>query len=232
MSNILIVESKNDKIFLEALIKHINSDIQVDPPIFVDDYEELKGLDQAKLTIVLEDLKASLIERGIEKIGIVIDIDDQGTDRRLEMVNNCIKNVFDNPEALNNTSELIKLTIDDVTEIEIACYFTNVDNQGELETVLKAIKTKDNPHAECLNDWRKCLTNKGHKITNKDFDKFWVSIYLRYDTCSKNEQKQAGRKCGMSNFGYIMEHKSNIWDFEHPILKDLKNFLALFKTEI
>ncbi|MDJ0660004.1 MAG: hypothetical protein QNJ42_11025 [Crocosphaera sp.] len=231
MSNILIVESKNDKIFLEALINHLNYDIKVGKPIYIDDYEELKGLNETQLIKTLKELKADILERGIEKIGIVIDIDDQGTDKRLEIVNNCIKNVFENSGTLNNTSELIKLTIDDVTEIEIACYFTNVDNKGELETVLKTIKTQNSPHAECLNDWRKCLKNKGYEITDKDFDKFWISIYLRYDTCSKKDQRKAGRKCTMNNFDYIMENKSNIWNFEHPILEDLKTFLALFKTE-
>ncbi len=231
MSNILIVESKNDKIFLEALINHLNYNIKVDTPICIHDYEELNGLNETKLINTLKSLKADIPKRGIEKIGIVIDIDDQGTDKRLEMVNNCIKNVFENTETLNNTSELIKLTIDDVTEIAIACYLTNVDNKGELETVLKTIKTQDSHHAECLNDWRKCLKNKGYEITDKDFDKFWISIYLRYDTCSKKEQKQAGRKCTMNNFDYIMENKSDIWNFEHPILEDLKTFLALFETE-
>ena len=48
----------------------------------------------------------------------------------------------------------------------------------------------------------------------------------------KKDQKQAGRKCTMNNFDYIMENKSNIWNLDHPILEDLKTFLALFETEI
>ena len=231
MGNILIVESKNDKIFLEALINYLNYDIKVENPICIDDYEYLQSLNETQLKTTLKELKADIPERGIEKIGIVIDIDDQGTDKRLEMVNKCNKNVFNDTGIFNNTAELIKVTTDYENEIEIACYFTNVDNKGELETVLKTIKNKDSPHAECLDDWRKCLEKKGYEITDKNFDKFWISIYIRYDTCSKDEQKQAGRKCSMSKFDYIMENKSNIWDFEHPILEDLKAFLGLFETE-
>jgi len=68
----------------------------------------------------------------------------------------------------------------------------------------------------------------GKTIKNKDFDKFWVDIYVRFDTCSKNDKKQAGRKCSMSAFDYVMESKSEIWDLEHPKLDNLKLFLALF----
>lgn len=230
MSNILIVESKNDKIFLEALINYLNYDIKVEKPIYIDDYEYLQGLNETQLIKTLKELKADAPEKGIEKIGIVIDIDDQGINQRLEMVNQCIKNVFNNTQNLNNTSELITLSTDYDNKIEIACYFTNVDNKGELETVLKTIKTQTSPHAECLIDWKDCLEKKGYSITDKNFDKFWISIYLRYDTCSANEQRQAGRKCSMNNFDYIMENKSYIWNFEHPILEDLKLFLALFET--
>jgi hypothetical protein len=51
---------------------------------------------------------------------------------------------------------------------------------------------------------------------------------LRYDTCSSQESKQAGNKCSMSGFDYVLKNKSHILDFENPILDDLKNFLRLF----
>ncbi|CAA6813620.1 MAG: Unknown protein [uncultured Aureispira sp.] len=44
--------------------------------------------------------------------------------------------------------------LDGFGRVEIACHFMNVDGQGELETVLRAIKTKESPHADCLNTWR------------------------------------------------------------------------------
>jgi len=50
VSNLLIVESKNDKIFIEALVKYLNiNKIQLDKPICFeeDDYKCLQGLDQA-----------------------------------------------------------------------------------------------------------------------------------------------------------------------------------------
>ena len=48
--NILIVESKNDKFFIEALIKRLNLPyIDVDPPICsIDEYECLGGMSELK----------------------------------------------------------------------------------------------------------------------------------------------------------------------------------------
>lgn len=60
-------------------------------------------------------------------------------------------------------------------------------------------------------------------MNKKEFDKFWVSIYQRYDTCTKTEKKQANRKC----VGEV-SMKKDIWNFEHEKLKDLKIFLHLF----
>jgi hypothetical protein len=104
-------------------------------------------------------------------------------------------------------------------------YFTNVNGQGELETVLKAIKSRDSPHADCLESWRRCLESKEIIITNKDFDKFWIANYVRFDTCSKDEKKQAGRKCTID---YALQTKTEVWNFDHPVLDDLKSFFELF----
>ena len=50
MSNMLIVESKNDKIFIEKLIAIMNLDnIEIDEPICVQEYDCLDGLNKTKL---------------------------------------------------------------------------------------------------------------------------------------------------------------------------------------
>jgi hypothetical protein len=76
VSNILIVESKNDKNFREALINELNYNIQVDAPICIDDYECLNGLSKESLTGALKELKAEIQKRDIQKVGIIIDIDN------------------------------------------------------------------------------------------------------------------------------------------------------------
>ena len=227
MSNIVIVESKNDAIFMQAMVDKLNCDIEVEPPIYIDNYESLEGLSEKQLINTLKDLEADLQKREIEKIGIIIDIDHHSESERLQWVNKCIQEVFES-ETLLSTKQFIDICGDNGTSAKLACYFTNVEGKGELETLLKAIKAKNSPYADCLDSWKTCIENLGNKINQKDFDKFWISNYIRYDTCSIQEQKQAGRKCSMSGFDYVMEHKKDIWDWDNPILDDLKEFFKLF----
>ena len=96
---------------------------------------------------------------------------------------------------------------------------------------MKTIKAQDSIYADCLEAWRNCLQEKKRSISAKEFDKFWMSNYIRFDTCTRKERKQAERKCSMRNFEYIMENKKDIWDFEHVALNELKDFLSIFKVE-
>jgi len=228
VSNIVIVESKNDAFFMQALVEQLNCDIQVEKPIYIDDYEGLEGLSETKLITTLKALEADLQKRDIEKIGIIIDIDNSSEQERLKFVDRCIKQVFQ-AESLSSTKQFIDICTDHGTKAKLACYFTNFEGKGELETLLKAIKARESPYADCLDSWRSCIKEKeGKEIKQKYFDKFWVSIYLRYDTCSKQDQKQAERKCSMWGFDYVMEHKKDIWDWDNPALDDLKEFFTLF----
>lgn len=212
---------------MKAMVEQLNCDIEVEPPIYIDDYESLEGLSETKLITTLKALEADLQKRDIEKIGIIIDIDNDSEQERLELVNKCIKQVFES-ETLSSTKQFVDISGDNGTNAKLACYFTNVGGKGELETLLKAIKARDSPYADCLNSWQTCIESQGKKINQKEFDKFWISNYIRYDTCSNQEQKQAGRKCSMSGFDHVMEHKKDIWDWDNPALDDLKEFFRLF----
>ncbi|WP_445632401.1 DUF4435 domain-containing protein [Nostoc sp. DSM 114161] len=227
-SNILIVESKNDKCFLQAVIRDLQQNIQVAPPIISDeDYRLMEGLDKKKLTDALKDLKADIQKGGIERVGIIIDIDNFPKEQRISFINECVQEAFTEASLLTTVKEFVTLTVEDIN-IKLACYFTNVGGQGELETVLKLIKKESSVYADCLESWKNCLQKSGQQITVKEFDKFWVDMYIRFDTCSKKEKNQAERKCSMKNFDYVMTHKTKIWDFGHPVLNDLKDFLHLF----
>ena len=212
---------------MQAMVEKLNYDVQLEPPIYINDYESLEGLSETKLINTLKALEANIDKRDIEKIGIIIDIDNDSEQQRLQFVDRCIKQVFES-ETLSSTKQFIDICTNYGTNAKLACYFTNVGGKGELETLLKAIKAKDSTYADCLDSWKICLESQGKKINQKEFDKFWISNYIRFDTCSKQEQKQAGSKCSMSKFDYVMEHKKDIWDWNNPALDDLKEFFKLF----
>ncbi len=228
-SNILIVESKNDKFFFQAVVDHLNCNIEIAPPILIsdEDYRSMEGLDSSKLKQAFKDLKADIQKGEIERVGIIIDIDNYAIKDRLELLNECIQEVFPTSPPLETTNEFIELNFDSF-DIQLACYFNNIDGQGELETLLKKIKNKVSIYADCLESWQACLQSYDKKITTKEFNKFWVSMYLRFDTCSAVEKRQAERKCSMKGFDYVMQYKPEIWNLDHPDLNNLKNFFKLF----
>jgi hypothetical protein len=237
MTNILIVESKNDKIFIEKLIEILNLDnIKVDKPICepedpinIDKYKCLNGLNQSLMVEALVSLSNSLIKNDINKIGLIIDQDLHTREQRLTFINSCVNEVFETSTSLDDINKLITVINKNKIPLQLGCYFTNVNGKGELETLLKAIRIEPSDYADCLEAWRECVIAKGKKISQKDFDKFWVSNYIRYDTCSRNESKQADRKCSWRAFDYVLKEKSHIFDFEDPVLNELKDFLKLFK---
>ena len=161
---------------MQAMVEKLNCDIQVEKPIYIDDYEPLEGLSETELFKALKNLIRKIDRKDIEKIGIIIDIDNCSEQERLKFVDRCIKQVFE-AESLSSTKQFIDICGDNGTNAKLACYFTNVGGQGELETLLKAIKARESPHADCLNSWKTCIESQGQQMGRKDFDKFWVSIF-------------------------------------------------------
>lgn len=234
-NNRLIVESKNDKIFLQAVINHLNlSSINFDAPICqVDDYDCLEGLNVTKLTNALDTLKNDLLQHEINSVGIILDNNGK-QEKRFEQINQAISTVFNTTQQISKVGSFITVPIkfdDEIIPLKIGSFLIGVDDKGELETLLKAIATEEAPHADCLEAWQTCVHQKLGKnaINQKDFDKFWVNNYIRYDTCSKKERKQAERKCSLQGFEYIMANKSHIWNLDHSALDDLKAFLKSFQ---
>lgn len=205
MSNLLIVESNNDKYFIEALIQHINLKIEIDSPTCsVDEYECLNGISHLEKKLI--SVRSQVAKSGIDKIGIIFDADNVGVEKRTQQIQEKIDLVF-------NGSSDVKFTI----------YILNVDGSGELETLLRAIKRNDSPIADCLDAWQECLKLNSTQLKQKDFDKFWINVYQRYDCCSKKEQKQAGSKCNPE-----ASFQKPIYNFEHLALNSLKEFLKDF----
>lgn len=244
MSNLIIVEATNDATFIKAIVKYLNDEnetfyIDIDsqtgyiPLEFTDEEEnkEYRGLSEFTLTKALERIKVRLSKESLQKIGIILDRDRESKENRLKLVNKCIKNAFVEAKTISDTHQLVTLTTIDTEIIQIACYFLNVDGQGELETLLRRIKHHDSSIADCLeNCLKECLKNNPKDINQKNLDKKWVDHYLRYDTCHPKEKKDANKKCSFNKegFEYVMQHKPEIWNFNHTSLTELKTFLQSF----
>ncbi len=236
VSNRIIVESKNDKIFIQSLVNYLNiHNIEIlEINLSDNDYMTLGGLSLSSLKGELGDIKAAAENNDISKVGIILDADNS-QEEKFDLINNAIKSIFpqlqqDKIERINSFINISFVASDQkLFSLQIACYFVNINGKGELETLLKSIKSQPSPKADCLEAWKTCVEKlSSESISQKDFDKFWVSNYLRFDTCIGEENEQAGRKCSMSGFDYVMTNKLHIWDFEHPALGELKEFLKLF----
>ena len=161
-----------------------------------------------KLKNKLEELKSRILKGDeINNVGIIFDADKVGIDERTKQINEIKDSVFTN------------------NELDLKIFIMNLDGTGELETLLKEIKSTDSPIADCLETWQECLKDK--KLSKKDFDKLWIQIYQRYDCCTKKEQTQAGRKC---NNEVSLKDKS-IYNFDKDCteLVKLKEFLEGFR---
>ncbi|WP_239005431.1 DUF3226 domain-containing protein [Gloeothece citriformis] len=173
MSNILVVESKNDRIFIEAIVNHLNcNNFALNIEIVIDEYEDLDGLSEKKLILKLKNIQARSQKDIINKIGIIIDLDEHQEIDRIQFINTCVEQAFEICQPISKPKDFIQITTNYGENLHLACYFTNVNGQGELETVLKAIKTEDSPHADCLESWQKCIESKGKKSNKKTLINF------------------------------------------------------------
>ena len=206
VSNLLIVESEGDKFFIEALLKHMNLHLEIGQPICsIDEYECLGGIN--KLEQKLKFVHTRVQKESIDKIGIIFDADTVGVIQRKTEIEEKIDLVFG--EQKNR-------------EIEFKPYILNIDDKGELEDILKTIRTQDASYSECLYLWKTCLEEKDITVSDKIFNKFWVNNYIMYDTCTTSKHK--GNKNKYCSFEYALKEKA-IWDFDHEVLNDLKEFL-------
>ena len=119
--NKLIVESQNDKYFVQRIIEKLNlKNIEISEPICsIDEYICLDGI--SKLKSKLQDMKLD----SIDKLGIIIDADDVGIEKRIEEINSILKELNIDIK-LENINEFKK---DSETDLEIACYILNINGK-------------------------------------------------------------------------------------------------------
>jgi hypothetical protein len=238
MKHKIIVESKNDRFFFERLLSNMEvrrnngAQVGVEPICPEEDiaFDELKGLDSTKLKTKVKDVIADFRKEKLQKIGILLDRDDASESERLRLIDEAVQRACREmgaecagPIARLNTFYEIAYR---GQRFSLACGLVGLDGRGEMAHLLQATANRPADLADCLKTWRACAESKGHAVKDKDFVKLWVDFYIRWDTCDKNDRKQAYRKCSMHNFETVLE--KDIFDFEHEALSELKTFFAPF----
>jgi len=216
--NKIIVESHNDKSFIQKIINDLElKNIDISEPLCnIDEFICLDGL--GNLEKKLKDLKLD----ELDKLGILIDADEVGVEKRISEINDIFKKVGIEIE-LENINEFQK---DSKKDLEISCHILNLKDRGSLDHILKTIAKNRSDYADCLNAWKECLKERGEEVPETVFTKFWVNNYLRFDTCSKEEQKRSSKNCNLQK-----ALEKDAWDFENPVIDSLKEFLKLFNKE-
>lgn len=235
-NNILIVEGKEDKAFLNSLLNVVNiTGVEIAEPPKVE-IKELGGLSKEALKKQVGSIIPRIAREGIDKLGIIIDLDTDETNggfqKRLNLVNESIEESFQtisNIPKFSATNQFIKIAIDQDTEIELACFFIHLNGKGELEDLLRETKIYNSPHADCLETWRACLKNVKIEKTDKEINKLWLHYLIRYDICTLKEQENASKYCNLEFILNDSNREGKIFNFNHNCLQELKDFLFLFK---
>ncbi len=217
-NNWLVVEGSSDKLFIERLKEEINVNFDVTEPICnISECQCLDGIDN--LENKLKNIKRAIKKQQLKKIGILIDADNLGIEKRVEFINQAIKCIDENLYILKPNTWYKSSLLD----VEISCHILNINNQGYLETFLKKIASKPPVSANCLHSWQTCLKNQGKELKLVDFDKLWREVYIKYDCYSKKEIERDAKNCNFKN-----SLKRDFWNFSDPVLNDLKNYLSSF----
>jgi hypothetical protein len=203
MRNIVLVEGKDDAEFISLLSQ--NSDIE---PFTI---EKLGGSNQELLVKKLKSIQNDFQLNPINKLGIILDLDDYTTESRLEFLNACFFLVFS--QNLTQINEFQKFQLFGL-ELEIACFFI----KPNLDVLARKISKLNTEKSDCL---FKCLEKE--EIKKKERDKAWTYYYMLWDVCDKNERENRS-----SNINFKFTDSKNAWDLESTELNDIRLFLKQF----
>lgn len=234
---LIIVEDDSDKYTFEAIIRHIHlqnnlsvaTTPNIDWKLIADENNPQKP---TALIKALNSLRNDISNEKYDKIGIIKDMDTNSKEDRLLLVNNALREAYpDEAQELVDVNSPVSFNFQQNSTgnnlaIKFACYFVHLNNRGEIEDILKAIKTEPSPIADCIDSHLpECLeVNNDDELREKDLVKLWFNHYQRYDTLPKEK-----RKSPYTTTQYIMENRVHLFDFDKDIveLNELKTFLSM-----
>ena len=236
--SILIVEDESDKCIFEAIIRHIKKEDSLE--VFPEQNTEIEYViksDESNvekpsgLIDALNNLTEGFSKQHITRVGIIRDIDFNTLESRILLVNNAIRSAYKIIYGeLKNVNQLTTIQLIDKDtqreyKIDFACHFVSLNGSGEIEDILKSIKCKPSPIADCVDEHLpNCLIASNQELKDKDLVKLWLNHYQRYDTLPKNK-----RKSPFTEMTHIMKNRTEIFDFDNNLkeLLELKSFLRM-----
>ena len=234
----IIVEDNNDKHTYQAIINHINLQESLSVNQVEVDWEVSSAeTNPEKPTALIRTLKSLLndIRSGsIERIGIVWDI-DADAEQKLKTVSSAINEAFGTDvivKLFSKPNELGSIVFDSGTpeeiEVKVACFFVGLNDKGEIEDLLKMIKSKPSPLADCIDkNLPHCLKENGiTDVNDKELVKLWINNYQRYDNLTKKDRTAKNTKWE----SVMLKRGEQLFDFskaEGKELVELKAFLNM-----
>ena len=233
---LIIVEDENDKWTFEAIIRSVKVEghlTVIDTPEI--DYTMITDENTIKPTALINGLKSlrnDFSKLTYNKVAIIRDMDQSNDVERLNIINIALKEAYPEEEVKLSESNRFQsfFFLQNSTEKKInilfACYFVGLTEngvkKGEIEDILKAIKTKPSPVADCVDkNLPICLKLKPEKLKDKDLVKLWVNNYVRYDTLEKKD-----RSAKLTKWENVMKDRLELFDFNNTEIADFKELKA------
>ncbi len=234
----IIVEDNNDRHTYQAIINHTKlqeslsvSEVEIEWEVSSAETnpEKPRGLIRT-LKSLLNDIRSGSIER----IGIVWDIDTDA-EQKLQTVLTAFDEAFGTDvivKPFSKPNEFGSIVFDSGTpeeiEVKVACFFVGLDGKGEIEDLLKMIKSKPSPLADCINkNLPHCLNENGiTDVNDKELVKLWINNYQRYDTLTK--KNRIGSNTTWENV--MLKRGEDLFDFTKDNISELfelKKFLQM-----
>jgi 5S rRNA maturation endonuclease (ribonuclease M5) len=223
MKNIIICEGETDKKFLEGYIAYLQTTFPKEY-LFIDGIKAAKGQDA--ITAILKAQQIAITIGETKNIGILLDADEEGITAKIAAkINPAIEKAFGQKNVIKAPNEKTSVAFGGNT-VNIFCYIFNMNGKGELEDILKEIRTDKNTETTvCLDKFIECMEGCNEAYPVKTYKKNFIYFY-GYDCIRKEGLKSEDIKSKLKNYGY---YTHQYWNFEHGWLSGLKQFLSLFQ---
>jgi len=223
--NVIIVEGLSDKKFLEAYISYLNEKFQK-RYLIIDRVRDAKGQNAILSALNTQKIQKYRLRKMKLKILVFLLMRITQACKIKNIINPAIEKAFGVKNAIESPND--KVSIDFEGNIfNLFCYICNIDGKGELEDILQEIRKDKNTQLPlCLDQFVSCMNGFNEAYPEKEYKKNLIYFYAFECICKEKELEPDEIKSKLKSYNYFT---SEYWDFEHFRLKELRQFLELFR---